>query len=88
VLYLNSLLATTHGIIIDHAFGAPGHGKDKVDSPNTLDKQFIAENMALIVTPEANESSNQMHTEAILFDGAAASCQHEYHRRGCAYVQT
>jgi hypothetical protein len=50
-LYLNSLLATTHGVILDRAVGAPGHRKEIVDDLNAVDKQFIAETMALIVTP-------------------------------------
>ena len=33
-LYLNSLLATTHGVIIDRAVGAPGHRKYEVDGLN------------------------------------------------------
>jgi hypothetical protein len=71
-LYLNTLLATTHGVIIDRAVGAPGHGKDEVDGLNAVDKRFIVEKMALIVTPEANESSNRMHAEARV-DGASRS---------------
>ena len=55
---MNTLLATTHGIIIDRAVGAPGHGKDQVDRLNAVDKRFINEKMALIITPEENGSSN------------------------------
>jgi hypothetical protein len=40
-----------HGIIIDHAVGAPGHGKDEVDSLNPVDKRFFLEKMVLIITP-------------------------------------
>lgn len=75
-LYLNSLLATTHGVIIDRAVGAPGHGKDEVDGLNAVDKRFIAEKMSLIVTPEANESSSRMHAEARV-DGESMSIARE-----------
>ena len=75
-LYLNSLLATTHGVIIDRAVGAPGHGKDEVDGLNAVDKRFIAEKMALIIMPKANESSNRMHAEARV-DGKSMSIAKE-----------
>jgi hypothetical protein len=63
-LYLISLLATAHGVIIYRAVGAPGHGKDEVDGLNAVDKRFIAKKMSLIVTTEANASSSRMHAEA------------------------
>ena len=83
-LYLNTLLATTHGIVIDRAVGAPGHGKDEVDGLNAVDKRFINAKMALIVTPEENESSNQIHAAARVGDTsmsiatkAARMCRHK-----------
>jgi hypothetical protein len=88
-LYLNTLLATTHGIVIDRAVGAPGHGKDEVDGLNAVDKRFINEKMALIITPEENESSNRMHAAARVDDAsmsiaaeAARMCRHENRAEG------
>jgi hypothetical protein len=66
------LLATIHGIVIDHAIGAPGHGNDKVDGLNAVDKRFISEKKVLIITPEPNESSHQIHAAARV-DGASLS---------------
>jgi hypothetical protein len=83
-LYLNTLLATTHGIVIDRAIVAPGHGKDEGDGLNAVDKRFINEKMALIITPEENESSNRMHAAARVDDTsmsiaaeAARMCRHK-----------
>jgi hypothetical protein len=39
-LYLISTICMKYGIVIDHAVGAPGHGKDVVDGLNAVDKRF------------------------------------------------
>jgi hypothetical protein len=53
-LYFLSVLAVEHGIIIDWAIGAPGHGKDIVDGINAIDKEFLRSKMCMIGTPEAS----------------------------------
>jgi hypothetical protein len=65
-IYLNSLLSSEHGIIIDHAVGAPGHGKDVVDGINAIDKRFLAGKMCLIGTPEANDRPKLMQAASMI----------------------
>ena len=70
------MLALTYGIIIDHAIGAPGHGKDEVDGLNATDKRFISGKMCLIGTPEANIKESRMAAHAMV-ENAALSLAEE-----------
>jgi hypothetical protein len=65
-LCLLLLIAVTYRIVYDPAIGAPGHGRDKVDGLNAVDKCFILEKMSLVVTPEANKSSKRVASEAMV----------------------
>jgi hypothetical protein len=65
-LYLLPLITVTYRIAYDRAIGAPGHGKDKVNGLNAVDKRYITEKMSLVVTPEANESSKRVAPEAMV----------------------
>eukprot|EP00957_Ditylum_brightwellii_P164463 12521079-Ditylum_brightwellii.AAC.1 len=55
-LYLNSKICMKYGMVIDHAVGAPGHGKDVVDGLNAVDKMFLRTAMLRNSIPE--EHSN------------------------------
>ena len=57
-LFLLSLHAAMHRIVIDRAIGAPGHGKDIIDGLNATEKRFLAQKMTMIGMPEANENCN------------------------------
>jgi hypothetical protein len=64
-LFLLSLLAQVHNIVIDRAVGAPGHGKDIVDGLNATDKRLLSEKMCMIEIPEVNESAKRIAPEAM-----------------------
>eukprot|EP00957_Ditylum_brightwellii_P184943 14085072-Ditylum_brightwellii.AAC.1 len=40
-LYLISTISMKYGIVIDHAVGAPGHGKNVMDGLNAVDKRYL-----------------------------------------------
>jgi hypothetical protein len=65
-LFLLTLLAVSHGVIIDRAVGAPGHGKDEVDGLNAVDKQFISKKMSQATMPEENDSTQKINPEAMV----------------------
>jgi hypothetical protein len=75
-IYLNSLLSSEHGITIDHAVNAPGHGKDIVDGLNATDKNFLKKKMCLIGTPGAQETKQRMEAAAMV-NGASKSLAEE-----------
>eukprot|EP00957_Ditylum_brightwellii_P132266 10085743-Ditylum_brightwellii.AAC.1 len=39
--YLISTISITYGIMIEHAVGVPGPGKDVVDGLNAVDKRYL-----------------------------------------------
>jgi hypothetical protein len=65
-IYINLLLSSVHGIVIDQATGAPGHGKDIVDVINAIGKKYLAGKMCLIGTPEANNGPTMMQAASML----------------------
>jgi hypothetical protein len=67
-MYLLSILASTYGIVIDRAIGAPGHGKDIVDGLNATDKVYLRKAMCMIGTPEADDGAKRMAAHAMLGD--------------------
>jgi hypothetical protein len=90
-LFLLTLLAVTHGVIIDRAVGAPGHGKDEVDGLNAVDKQFIAKKMSQATMPEDNDddTTQRINPEAMVETSsksiakeAARLCRNENRIRG------
>jgi hypothetical protein len=78
-IYLNSVLSSEHGFVIDHAVNAPGHGKDIVDGLNATDKNFLKQKMCLVGTPGAQNQETRMEAAAMV-DGAAKSLAEECHR--------
>ena len=46
--------------------GAPGHGKDIVDTINSCDKGYLKEKMYMIRTPEADDSTKIMDAHAMI----------------------
>jgi hypothetical protein len=75
-LYFLSVLAVEHGIIIDRAIGAPGHGKDIVDGINAIDKEFLRSKMCMIGTPEASIGNKRMAAHSMV-EGASKSLAQE-----------
>ena len=71
-LYLLSVLATTWGITIDRAIGAPGHGKDLVDGLNAVDKVYLRKKMCLVGTPEAKDAACRMAAHSMVGDAKAS----------------
>jgi hypothetical protein len=69
---LMALLAVTHGIVIDRAVGAPGHGKCKVDGGNTVDKRFFEKKMCLVEAPDEEASSCRMAAH-VMAEGSMSS---------------
>eukprot|EP00957_Ditylum_brightwellii_P017170 1294497-Ditylum_brightwellii.AAC.1 len=51
-LYLISTIYMEYGIVIDHAVGAPRHGKDVVDGLNAVNKKFLRTAMLRNSIPE------------------------------------
>eukprot|EP00957_Ditylum_brightwellii_P061672 4679878-Ditylum_brightwellii.AAC.1 len=39
-LYFMNTISIKYGIMMDHAVGAPEHGKDVVDGSSTVDKRY------------------------------------------------
>jgi hypothetical protein len=75
-LYFLSVLAVEHGIIIDRAISAPGHGKDIVDGINAIDKEFLRSKMCMIGTPEASDGNKRMAAHSMV-EGASKSLAQE-----------
>jgi hypothetical protein len=50
------MLATKFNVTINHAIGAPGHGKDVVDAFNAVSKEFLRTIMCQIVVPDKDQS--------------------------------
>ena len=48
--------------------GAPGHGKDIVDSINACDKRYLKEKMCMIGTPEADDCTKRIDAHAMIGD--------------------
>jgi hypothetical protein len=46
LILLTLILTVTHGIILDHTMGAPGHGNGEADGLNAIDKQCLAMKMS------------------------------------------
>eukprot|EP00957_Ditylum_brightwellii_P205844 15345682-Ditylum_brightwellii.AAC.1 len=44
-----------YGIVINHAVGAPGHGKDVVDGSNVVDKRYLRTVMLRNSIPEEDK---------------------------------
>mmetsp|Transcript_48111 Transcript_48111/g.102792 ORF Transcript_48111/g.102792 Transcript_48111/m.102792 type:complete len:335 (-) Transcript_48111:136-1140(-) len=78
-MYLLSILASTYGIVIDRAVGAPGHGKDIVDGLNATDKIFLRKAMCMIGTPEANDGEKRMAAHAMLGDAKMSLAEESRH---------
>ena len=57
-LYLLSVLAYVHRIIINRMINAPGHGKGMIDGLNAVDKQFIRRKMCFIGSAEASNQED------------------------------
>eukprot|EP00957_Ditylum_brightwellii_P058792 4456912-Ditylum_brightwellii.AAC.1 len=53
-----------HDIVIDHAVGAPGHGKDVVDGLNAADKRFLRTAMLRNSIPLENNSVKAMSSHS------------------------
>lgn len=70
-LYLLSMLAAIHGVVIDRAIGAPGHGKDLVDGLNAVDKRYLSGKMCVLGMPEM-ESEDRM-TPVSMVEGVSKS---------------
>ena len=64
-LFMLTMLATSLGIIIDRAIGAPGHGKSEIDRLMAIDKVFFRALFQIIVIPEAQEGANQFEAASI-----------------------
>ena len=65
-MYFLSLLSSNFNINIDRMIGAPGHGKDIVDTINTCDKRYLKEKMYIIGTPEADDSTKRMDAHTMI----------------------
>jgi hypothetical protein len=64
-LYLLSLIATDFDLTIDRAIGAPGHGKDIVDSLNATNKMYLKKEMCMIGTPKSNDTQKRMEAHSM-----------------------
>jgi hypothetical protein len=64
--WLLSHLSAKYDMTIDHAVGAPLHGKDILDGINATDKQYLAACMCLICTPEANDGEKRMAAQSMV----------------------
>ena len=63
-LYFLSYVSAKYNIIVDQMIGAPGHGKDIVDSINVCDKRYLKGKMCMIGTLEADNYSKKVkHTQ-------------------------
>eukprot|EP00957_Ditylum_brightwellii_P106177 8100153-Ditylum_brightwellii.AAC.1 len=47
-------------IVIDHAFGAPDHGKDVVDRLNAVDKAYLNKVMLRVYNPGSKHTAKDM----------------------------
>jgi hypothetical protein len=66
-LFVLTLFAvSTHGVIIDWAIGAPGHGKVKADSLNAIDKPCIPKKMLQATMPEENDRTQRITIKAMV----------------------
>jgi hypothetical protein len=60
-LFLLSLLAKLHKVVIHQAVDAPGYGKHVVDGlNNAMDKLHLKQKMSMVCTPEEIESNSHM----------------------------
>eukprot|EP00957_Ditylum_brightwellii_P159306 12126360-Ditylum_brightwellii.AAC.1 len=78
-LYLISTICIKYGIVIDHAVGAPGHGKDVVDGLNAVDKRFLRRAMLRNSIPEEHTNIKTMSNHSTTPLGSAsfaAECMH------------
>jgi hypothetical protein len=64
-LYLLSLIATEFDLTIDRTIGAPGHGKDIVDSLNVTNKMYLKKQMCMIGMPESNDTQKRMEANSM-----------------------
>ena len=48
--------------------GAPGHGKDIVDTINSCDKRYLKEKMCMIETPEADDSTKRIDAHTMIWN--------------------
>ena len=67
-LFFLSLLSSNFNINIGMMIGAPGHGKDIVDTVNVCDKRYLKEKMCMIGTPEAGDSTKRMDAHVMIGD--------------------
>eukprot|EP00957_Ditylum_brightwellii_P184269 14035330-Ditylum_brightwellii.AAC.1 len=78
-LYLISTISIKYDIVIDHAIGAPGHGKDVVDGLNAVDKRYLRTAMLRNSFPEEDKNLKKMscHSATQMGSGSfAAECKH------------
>ena len=59
-----SVMSQTYSIIIDQGISAPGHGKEKVDGINAVDKRYMYQLMSKVQLPVSVifDSQIKMHT--------------------------
>ena len=65
-MYFLLLLSSNFNINIDRMIGAPGHGKDIVDTINVCDTRYLKEKMCMIGTPEVDDSTKRMDAHAMI----------------------
>eukprot|EP00957_Ditylum_brightwellii_P174132 13257936-Ditylum_brightwellii.AAC.1 len=67
------------GIVIDHAVGAPGHGKDMVDRLKAVDKRYLRTAMIRNYIPEEDNNMKTMTCHSATPMGSvsfAVECKH------------
>ena len=55
-----SVILQCYSVTIDHGISAHGHGKEVVDSPNTIDKRYIYQLMSNIQLTGSNTFDSQV----------------------------
>ena len=66
LLYFLSLLSSNFNITIYRIVGVLGYWKDIVDAINACDKRYMKENMCLIGTSEADDSTIRMEAHIMV----------------------
>ena len=65
-LYFLSLLPSNFNITIVRIIGVLGHWKDIMDAINDCDKRYMKENMCVIGTLEADDSTKRMEAHIMV----------------------
>ena len=65
-LFFLCYISFKYKIIIDRMIGAPGHGKNLVDSINTSDKTYLKDKMCMIRTPEVDDCSKRIKAHSMI----------------------